>query len=112
TYSSLETKGKATGLGANAGATATLGNTRISTHEATTVGAVIVDGSSLTMDGGSVTTEGDDAYGAYVQGEDSSLIMHGVNITTKGKGADGIYVTSKALATIDHGTTITVKGDQ
>lgn len=42
----------------------------------------------------------------------STLTMEGGSISTTGAGADGLYITAGSTATLKDGTTITVKGDK
>jgi hypothetical protein len=59
-------------------------------------GVLAVDSSTITMNGGSVTTTGDGANGIFATGDGSSLVLDGVTISATGQYAHGIMATQGA----------------
>lgn len=62
-------------------------------------GVLATDGSKIAMTGGSITTSGTGANGAFATGSTSSLALDGVTITATGAAAHGVMATQGATIT-------------
>lgn len=68
---------------------------------------VAVKGGALTMNGGSVTTNGLGAYGLFISGGDASFVGDGTYLSTSGALSAGIAATDSAAVVFSNGTIAT-----
>lgn len=68
---------------------------------------VAVKGGALTMNGGSVTTNGLGAYGVFVSGGDASFVGDGTYLSTSGASSAGIAAADGSAVVFSNGTIAT-----
>lgn len=68
---------------------------------------VAVKGGALTMNGGSITTNGLGAYGVFVSGGDASFVGDGTYLSTSGASSAGIAAADSAAVVFSNGTIAT-----
>lgn len=104
----LENGGKLALTGANVNK---LGEASGDPSDGRNAAIVAVKGGALTMTGGSVTTNGLGAYGAFVSGGDASFVSDGAYLSTSGASSAGIAAADGAAVVFSNGTIATEGSD-
>ncbi|WP_321813452.1 MULTISPECIES: autotransporter outer membrane beta-barrel domain-containing protein [unclassified Paraburkholderia] len=92
-----------------AGSVITADDTTVTTLGASSIGAQVLAGGSLTLTGGAISTGGSAATGLAADGAGSTIVAQGTHISTSGASADGIDVSHGAQLALDAGS-VSVSG--